>query len=392
MKTERLYFIDRLRFMAVIVLIFFHSALIFAAESNFPIKNNELSMLMEELVFFFHGWRLALLFFISGVGTSIALQFRNNSTYLKERGRRLLVPLVFGILVVVPPQIYFERLSQGFAFDSYSSFYLQSFSTGLYPYGNISWNHLWFVAYLLIYSVLSLPVFIWIKNHNTVWMDTITRNGGIIFWAIPFAIVVVLLKPYSPGVQNIVDDLAMFFFYWLIFIAGFCVNQKKYWPFIENNFTPIALGTVLLTVLIYFFRWKFQQMENGDVSYLAYHFMKAGNSWLWILILLALSKKFLNTPGKFLPLLNEAVYPVYILHQTVIICMGYLVVQQTWNIGVKFLLITTGTLFICWLLFLLLRLSKLTRVCFGMAEKSCFKKSKVPPQTHAKPIATGEHF
>ena len=84
MKTERFYFIDRLRFMAVIVLIFFHSALIFAAESNFPIKNNELSMLMEELVFFFHGWRLALLFFISGVGTSIALQFRNNSTYLKE--------------------------------------------------------------------------------------------------------------------------------------------------------------------------------------------------------------------------------------------------------------------------------------------------------------------
>ena len=165
MAGERLYFIDRLRFGAVILLIFFHTALIFSAESNFHIKNSELSRILEEFTFFVNGWRIALLFFISGVGTSIALRFRTRSHYIRERFKRLFIPLIFGILVIVPPQIYIERISQGFAYGSYANFYLQSFSTGLYPYGNISWHHLWFVAYLLIYSVLSVPVLFYIRNN-----------------------------------------------------------------------------------------------------------------------------------------------------------------------------------------------------------------------------------
>ncbi len=373
METERLYFIDRLRLFAVIVLIIFHSALIFAAESNFPIKNNELSALMEELVFFVHGWRLALLFFISGVGTSIALQFRNNSTYLKERFRRLFIPLVFGILVIVPPQIYFERLSQGFVYESFGSFYLRSFSTGFYPYGNISWNHLWFVAYLLIYSVLSVPVFSFIKKQKTEWFEKVMSKGGIFLWAIPLGIVVVLLKPHSLGVQNIVDDLAMFFFYWLIFLAGFAVTQKKYWRFFENKHVPLSVSVVLLTALSYYMKWKFPQMEKGDFIFGTFNFIKAVNSWLWILTLLSFGKKFLNTDSKFLPLLNESVYPVYILHQTVIICLGYFVVQQTWSVSAKFFIITFVTILICWLLFLLLRLNKFTRILFGMPSVSRFK-------------------
>ena len=373
METERLYFIDRLRFFAVIVLIFFHSALIFAAESNFPIKNNELSAVLEELVFFVHGWRLALLFFISGVGTSIVLQFRGNSIFIKERLKRLLIPLVFGILIVVPPQIYFERLSQGFVFESFGSFYLQSFSTGLYPYGNISWNHLWFVAYLLIYSVLSVPVFSFIKKRNGEWFEKIMSKGGIFLWSIPLAVVVVLLKPHSLGVQNIVDDLAMFFFYWLIFLSGFTVHQKNYWRYFESKFVPLVASVVLLTTVSYYMKWNFPQMEKGGFVFGIFNFIKAVNSWLWILTLLLFGKKFLNTDSKFLPLLNESVYPVYILHQTVIICLGYFVVQQTWSISAKFLLMIFATILICWLLFLLLRLHKFTRILLGMPNVSRFK-------------------
>ena len=373
METERLYFIDRLRFFAVIVLIFFHSALIFAAESNFPIKNNELDGLLEELVFFIHGWRLALLFFISGVGTSIALQFKGNAVFIKERFKRLFIPLVFGILVVVPPQIYFERLSQGFVFDSFGSFYLQSFSTGLYPYGNISWNHLWFVAYLLIYSVLSVPVFSCIKKQKAKWIEQVMSKGGIFLWSIPLAVVVVLLKPHSLGVQNIVDDLAMFFFYWLIFLSGFTIHQKSYWQFFENKLVPLSVSVVLLTAVSYYMKWKFPQMERGSFVFGTFNFIKAVNSWLWILTLLLFGKKLLNTDSKFLPLLNESVYPVYILHQTIIICLGYFVVQQPWSISAKFLLMVSATILICFFLFLLLRLNKLTRLLFGMPSVSRFK-------------------
>ncbi len=372
MERERLYFLDWLRFFAVIVLIFFHSSLIFSSETNFPIKNNELSALLEEFVFFVHGWRLGLLFFISGVGTSIVLQFRHRSTYLKERLRRLLIPLVFGILVIVPPQIYFERLHQGFVFDSFFSFYLQSFSTGLYPYGNISWNHLWFIAYLLIYSILSVPIFALIKGNDATWMESVMSKGGIVLWAIPLAMVIVILKPYSLGIQNIVNDLAMFFFYWLVFLAGFTIHRKSYWRFFENRLLPLLIAVIVLTTASYFIKWNFSQMEKGDSVYLTFNFVKAVNSWLCILALLAFGIKYFNKPGKFLPLLNESVYPVYILHQTVIICVGYYIVQQQWSIGAKFLILTSTTFIICWILFLFLRLNKGTRILFGMrSPKKC---------------------
>lgn len=366
MKTERLYFLDWLRILAVLMLIFFHTGLIFSAQTNFHIKNQELSGAMEEILFFVHEWRLTLLFFISGVGTSFALGFRSKSMYMKERFRRLFIPLLFGILVIVPPQIYFERLQQGFAYDSFGSFYLESFSTGLYPYGNISWHHLWFVAYLLIYSVLSIPIFNTLRNRPVAWFENLTDKTGIILWAIPLALVAVSLKPISTGVQNIVNDLSMFFFYWLVFMAGFAVNQKTYWRFFEKKLSDLLIIAIILTSFVYFFKWNFPLLNKEHSLYFVYNFIRICNAWLWLLTLLALGKKYLNIPAKWLPVLNESVYPVYILHQTVIICLGYFVIQQDWTITAKFLIISFATVFICLMLYFIFRTNKITRIFFGM--------------------------
>lgn len=375
MQQERLFFIDWLRFIAVIILIFFHTGLIFASQSNFHIKNNELSPLIEHFISFIHGWRLSLLFFISGVGTSIALGFRSKSTYIKERLQRLLIPLIFGILVIVPPQIYFERLSQGFGYDSFSSFYIESFSTGLYPYGNLSWHHLWFVAYLLIYSILSIPIFKLMNHRTAFWFDGLMYNGGIIFWGIPMAIIPAILKPHSSGVQNIVDDLAMFFFYWLVFCGGFAVNQKRYWSFFEGRIVPLLTGAILLTVIAGFLKASFSGIGKNEVWYSACNFLSVFASWLWLLFFIALGKEYLNVPGKFLPFLNESVYPVYILHQTVIISIGYFIVQQSWTISVKFFTISFMSIIICGVLFGLIRMNKVTRLVFGIRNKFSVKES-----------------
>lgn len=363
---ERLYFIDRLRFIAIVILIFFHSALIFASESNFHVKNKELSGVIEEFIYFLHGWRLALLFFISGVGTSIALQFRNKRQYIKERFKRLFIPLLFGVIVVVPPQIYFERISQGFEYETYFSFWIQSFSTGIYPYGNVSWHHLWFVAYLLIYSVLSVPLFFLVKNHNLKQLNKFAEKWGVLLWAIPLALILALLKPYSIGVQNIVNDLAMFTFYWLVFLSGFVIHNKSYWNYFENKLSIILLLTIMFTVATYYIRDDYSDMPKVGTLYFLYSFVRGCSAWLWVLTLLAVGKKYLNRSGKHLSLLNESVYPLYILHQTVIICIGYYVVQTNWSIITKLLIIVAVTFIICWTMFLLLRKTRLTRLLFGM--------------------------
>jgi fucose 4-O-acetylase-like acetyltransferase len=111
-----------------------------------------------------HLWRLPLLFFISGVGVSFAMKSKTASAFIGERSKRLLIPLLFGVLVIVPPQVYFERLQRHQFEGSYWAFYPKIFEFQGYPEGNSSWHHLWFIVYLWVFSVLATPLFVLLKN------------------------------------------------------------------------------------------------------------------------------------------------------------------------------------------------------------------------------------
>lgn len=111
--NERRYDLDFLRVFAIILLHFFHSAMPFVAEWGWHIKNPQLSNLLMEVNFFLSRWRMPLLFFISGVGTTFVLSRMSAGNYTIQRLKRLLVPLVFGIFIIVPPQVYMERIFFG---------------------------------------------------------------------------------------------------------------------------------------------------------------------------------------------------------------------------------------------------------------------------------------
>src|SRR4030095_14461870 len=141
--ASRQAYLDWLRIMAIVGVLFFHSAMHYGAEREWHIKNNEPSHMLMECNFFLHQFRMPLLFFISGTVTYFMLQKRSSGSFIGLRFRRLLVPLIFGMLVIVPPQVYMERLTQGFN-RSFADFYPSIFTTGSYPAGNMSWHHLWF--------------------------------------------------------------------------------------------------------------------------------------------------------------------------------------------------------------------------------------------------------
>src|SRR5688572_16851021 len=94
-----------------------------------------------------HDCSIPLLFFISGAGTYLALGKRTPRQFAGERFKRLFIPLVFGMLVIVPPQIYFERIN---LFNGYFDFYKTVFQFKPYPEGSLSWHHLWFILYLFL--------------------------------------------------------------------------------------------------------------------------------------------------------------------------------------------------------------------------------------------------
>lgn len=147
---ERHYDLDWLKVFAILLFHLFHCAMPFVAEWDWHIKNEETSHLFLELNYFVSKWRMPLLFFISGVGNTYILNNYNSLGYLIQRAKRLLIPLVFGILLVVPPQIFFERKSLGFQ-SNFIEFYLQMFQSEIYPKGDVSWHHLLLIYFYILY-------------------------------------------------------------------------------------------------------------------------------------------------------------------------------------------------------------------------------------------------
>ncbi len=160
----RRYDIDWIRVIVFDILIVYHVGMFFVPW-DFHLKNNVIIPWFIKPMIFINLWRLPVLFVISGMGTRFAFSKRTGKQYIIERLKRLLIPLIFGILIIVPPQVYLERLSKGENFSSYFNFYPHFFE-GLYPTGNFSWHHLWFLPYLLFMSLVATPLFIYLKKEN----------------------------------------------------------------------------------------------------------------------------------------------------------------------------------------------------------------------------------
>ena len=163
-KPERRYDIDWLRVLAMLSVFLFHCARFFDYE-DWHVKNNQLDLGLSVFVSFLGLWIMPIFFLLSGEGSYFALSFRKSGQYITERLKRLVVPLLFGMFVIIAPlQVYLERVSRSQFVGSFIEFYPHYFD-GFYAFGgNFAWMgiHLWFLEFLFIFSLLSLPPFLYL--------------------------------------------------------------------------------------------------------------------------------------------------------------------------------------------------------------------------------------
>jgi hypothetical protein len=322
---------------------------------------------------FINQWRLPILFVISGMGTAYALSFRSGWTFIKERTGRLFIPLIFGMLVVVPPQMYLQRVVNGEYGGSYWDFLTgPAFTTGAYPVGNITWNHLWFLPYLLVFSLLLAPIFIYLRNNPasgilTRWRSRLSRNPFHLFWfVIPLYLYESLLEPFYDVTHNLTHDWFNFVSSLTLFFFGYLLISIKdaFWQAIERIWKTCAIiGTVTFACLLII--WLF--LEDGYVVHFTEALFKVVNLWSWILVLFGLASTFLTKPSRVIEYSNRAVYPFYILHQTVTVVLGYFVMNEPWGFWPKFLILIVGTFAISWLIYeFLIRRIPLIWPLFGL--------------------------
>lgn len=384
--TQRQTYLDWLRILSIAGVLFFHSAMPYTAYDWWHIKNKETSHLVMEVIFFMHLFRMPLLFFISGTVSYYMMQRRSSWSFIGLRVRRLLIPLLVGMFVIVPPQIYMERLNNGFH-GTVWDFYKTTFNFIPYPKGNFSWHHLWFIAYLFLYDILLAPLFTWLispKSEKFKAKLTALANGKWIYIiTLPSIAWYALLSNQHPETGDLVHDWC-YFVYWLFFLlAGFiCIIQPKLMESLERNRRFALTIAFVSLIFVDFLRWnKFDPMYNdshNNLLIIASTALRPVIAWGWLLALVGYGKRYLNRPHKSLNYLNQAVYPFYIIHQTVIVCISYYIVEtQNESILSKYLFTVVVTFFITMGIYhLLIKPYAITRFLFGMKPKNEVKPIK----------------
>lgn len=375
MKTspERRYELDWLRVLAVLLLVYFHTAAIFYQGNlgEFYITNSAVSPALKIFVLFVHQWHMPLFFFLSGAAAWFSLKVRTARQYVKERLQRLFIPFVFGTLVLVPPQVYYHLLQASGYQASYLQFYPQFFN-GIRPAGNFEWAHLWFIVYLLVFSLVALPLFLWLKQLTAQRIQLFMRLeqfGSIFYLALPLVVIEALLRPRWPGFQNLYDDWANVLLYFTYFVYGylFCANARLWQTLNRQQPYLMEAATLCMSILLGLWITDTTPERSYSPSYMIYQAFRGFNTWCWVAALLSLARSHLNFSNSLLQYANEASYPFYLLHQSIIVAVGFYVVQWQMEILQKFIIISTGSLGLTICLYeLLIRRFNLIRFCFGL--------------------------
>jgi glucan biosynthesis protein C len=391
-NSERKHYLDWLRVIAFYILIFYHVGMIFVPW-DFHIKNNVTLEWFETWMAFLSQWRLPLLFLISGMVIYYSLGTRSWKGIITERSKRLLIPLLFGMLVIVPPQIYFERISDGVVFSNYWQFWKTVFELVPFPEGgSLSWHHLWYVLYIFVYSIIALPILTFLRSNKSANLKEKVNHflskhpNSIYIIFLPLLIFYYTLAPIFPTTHSLIDDWYNHSISFSIFIFGYCISTfSGLWEAIVAKRKQSLLIASFPGLFLILFVWGptfYIMNEDTEMFYIFYGLLK----WIfivsWLFTILGYSKFLLNKPSKVLTYANESVYPLYILHQTIMIIFGYYIIHLNWNVYLKFfviLIITFGGSFLIYELFI--KRYNIMRLLFGMktlTEKAhLFKYQKV---------------
>ncbi len=370
MEKIRRYDLDWLRVIVFGLLIFYHVGMFFVPW-GWHIKNPETYRWLQWPMLFINQWRLPILFVISGMGTAFALSYRSKGEFIVERLKRLGIPLAFGMLMIIPPQVYIERLVNGDFTGSYLAFLSGPAYEGVYPEGNISWHHLWFLPYLLVYSIVLTPLFVYFRNNPqnkfTSWLRlNIQKPWTLFLFIIPLYLCEVLLEPLFPVTHNLFWDWFNFTSSLFLFAYGFVLIQvrEEFWIAIDRfKYHTLGIGMFCFTLLA--IRWLF--IEDSTLVHFTEGLVKVINFWAWILTIFGFAAIWLNKKSTAVGYWNRAVYPFYILHQTVTIVLGYYMLQVDWPFAAKFLLMLVGTFGISGLVYeLIIRKVKFLQPLFGV--------------------------
>jgi glucans biosynthesis protein C len=389
-SSGRLVYLDWLRVSAFALLILYHVGM-FYVTWDWHVKSDHVGDAIEPLMLLTNPWRLTLLFLVSGAATRFMAEKMSAGQLAGRRTSRLLVPLVFGMLVIVPPQSYYEVVEKIAYSDSYFAFwgrYLSADGTFCRAGDCLivpTWNHLWFVAYLLVYTLIVASGWALLRSRVERLGTSLAGAPGWMLLAVPIvwlAAARLVLFPMFEMTHALVGDwynhavsMPAFLFGFLLLKDGRVVVQ-----FARLRWTALAL---FLGAYVAFgtYAWIYRG-ENAvppEVLRTVMRLVYATDQWSAIVAALGFASLHLTRDSRLLRTLTVAVFPFYIAHQTIIVVVGHHLKALHFPVAAEAGLLIAATAIGCWATFEIVRRVDLLRPLFGLGARKRIAAAPLDP-------------
>jgi len=337
--TNRKHYLDNLRAITILLLFPYHTFMIYNNwGESFYIHGQNL-LVPSTFIGVNWMWMMPLLFAIAGMSSRYALERRSTGEYAKERVSKLLIPLIFGLLLVVPVQPYIAGMffngGAGY-FDSFTKLTDFSGYDGAFAVG-----HLWFIVFLFVISIVCLPFMIWYKN----------KGKGTLGDKTP--LIAVILMGLLPCIGSLVDISGKSPTEYLAYFAlgyFFLSNDNLLEKLEKYRFLLLGLFVAYAAFMLFILDGKFFEMA----------------SWLSILAILGLARRYFNFSGRITGYLSKSSFGVYIFHQSWIVVAAFFIFKVVASPWLQIALILVVSIVLTYLTYEIARRVPVLRWMFGL--------------------------
>jgi peptidoglycan/LPS O-acetylase OafA/YrhL len=375
---QRRHDIDALRALAFALLILYHWGMFYVADWGWHVKSTHLAEWLQLPMLAVNRWRMDLVFLVSGLSVNFLLRDSAVGRFVAQRSWRLLLPLVFGMWVVVPIQPYAEGVSNGLVEPGFLHFLVRYYGHTRWPQGafagwehGFTWNHLWYLAYLWTYTLVLVALLPLLRSKGGLHLRAaFTGLRGpwlVLLPALPLAAATFALQSRFPDTGDLVHDWYRHAIYFTAFIYGYWIGTDAgLW----DEFARLRRRTLAFAAGLFALYFAFAVFLPDDVpGWLERSVWLLRNLYLWsaLCTILGYARAHLDRPWPWLRWANESVYPWYMLHQSFIVGIGFLLLPLGLGPVPEAALVLVGTVAGCWLLNdLLIRRVSLLRPLFGL--------------------------
>lgn len=351
--SERRADIDHLRVIALALLIVYHVLLVFNSWDWWRVKSEHAGLWADYLTGILTPWRMSLVFFVGGVAARYMFDRVNTGGFIAERASKLLTAFVFAVIVLIPLQRYVRLDETGQPAESYINYLLHHARFAVSEFGIWlpDFAHAWFLPYLFVYSAMAAIASHGAPRAFASLQGTLERAplwalvGGTMAW---FAATEALIWPQFPVSGLLFPDLGAHAKFAPVFFVGVLLGKSRIVVerLVAHKVTLSVLALGLLTASLLLKGGYTELPTNPDLRALEWLCVRGLYGGVMLYAVLALAAWGLNKPSKAMTYATDAILPVYLMHQTVLIVTADLIVGRHWPVFAEWATIMAATVLV----------------------------------------------